>query len=233
MVALVRDQLRWILGARLLADRLEVRFCRFERAGQRLCIPLIGLMDRRGNDRTRIQIQRMLRLVAKPGAAVLHLGDPSIGISRALPIFVGELLPLTLSVQPDQIVGRRRLNPALLGEALQHLTVALATITAHDRTKRCIRLHRRRIHANAIALDQAMLGKLCQDPGEHRLMGFQRQARPSLRKPGMIRDALPARKQQKLPQAQTIGAAPFDATLTVETFKVTNQKHPKVPTRRQ
>ena len=233
MVALVRDQLGRILGARLHPNRLEILLRRFERVGQRLRVPLIGPMDRCRNDRARIQIYRMLRFVAKPGAAVLHLGDPRIGIALALPILVGKLLSLTLLVHPDQIVSRRRLDAALLGKPPQHLPVALATVAAHDRTKRSIRLHRRRIHADPVTLDQAMLGKLCQDPGEYRLMGFQRQARTGLRKPGMIRHSLPARKQQKLPKAQAVGTAPLDPALAVQAFEVTDQKHPKVPARRQ
>jgi len=82
-----------------------------------------------------------------------HLGDPRIGVRRAFPILIGKLLALARLVHPDQIVRRRRLDPAFLRQALEHLAVALATALAHDRTKRCIRCHRRGIHADPVTLD--------------------------------------------------------------------------------
>ena len=64
-------------------------------------------------------------LVGEAGAAVLQLGDPGLRIGRRGPVPIRQPLALTLAVEPDQVLGRGRRDPALLGEALQHLAVAI------------------------------------------------------------------------------------------------------------
>ena len=94
------------------------------------------------------------------------------GLAR--PIFVRELLALALTVEPDQVVDRRRLDTAFLGHPSQHLAIAFAIVTAHDRPQRRVGFHRRPVDADPLALHQTMLGDELQDEGEHLLVRFVR-----------------------------------------------------------
>src|SRR5512132_272368 len=80
------------------------------------------------------------------------------------PVRVGELLALAGAIDANKIVGRRRLDPALLGHALQHLPVGLACVPADDRPQRGIGLHRRGVDADPLAVHQTVLGDARQHP---------------------------------------------------------------------
>ena len=175
----------------------------------------------------------MLGLVGQTGAAVLQLGDLGLGIGRRGPVRVGQPLALPLAVQPDQVVGRRRRDPALLRQPLQHLPVAFAAVAAHDRAQRRIGLHRRGVDADPVALDQAVLGQPLQHPGEDRLVHLQRQPRAGLAQPGMVGHPLGRAQAQELAQRQAVGAAPLQAALAVDPLEVADQMHPEVAARRQ
>lgn len=141
----------------------------------------------------------MFGLVAEPGAIVLHLGDPGIGVTRAFLILVGEFLALTLHIQADQIVRYRRFNPTFLGKMPQHLPVTLTVVAAHDRPHAAFACIVEASTPIRHAFDQSKLGKLRQHPCEYGIVGLGRLPRMGLRKPGMIRYSLPAQKQQELP----------------------------------
>src|SRR4051812_6266828 len=66
------------------------------------------------DDRPGIQVDRVLRLVGETGAPVLELGDPGLGVGRRGPLGVRQPLAPPLPVEPDQVLGRRRRDPALL-----------------------------------------------------------------------------------------------------------------------
>ena len=102
-----------------------------------------------------------------------------------------------------------------------------------SRMKGLLAFHRRSIHPDPITLDQTMLGEPLQNPGKDLIMNLQWQARARLRQPGMIRHRRPALKQQKLSQAQAVGTPPLDPALAVDPFKIPDQQHPKIPTRRK
>jgi hypothetical protein len=163
--------------------------------------------------------------------AVLHLGDLGVGIGPAHPVRVGELLPLAGAIDANKIVGRRRLDPALLGHALQHLPVGLACVPADDRPQRGIGLHRRGVDADPLAVHQTVLGDARQHPAEHLLVDLLRQAAPRLRQPGMVRNPLGRPQTQKLPERQRVGAAPLDPPLGVDPLEVADHVHPEVPAR--
>src|SRR5215831_9336376 len=76
--------------------------------------------------------------------------SPSEG---ALPFFVRHPL-LASSVQPRQLLPRRRLQPRGLRQTPQELLVALPRLPPHNRTHRRVGLQRRRIDANPLAPQQ-------------------------------------------------------------------------------
>jgi hypothetical protein len=150
------------------------------------------------DDRPRVEVDRVLRLVGKMGAAVLQLGDPRLRVARRSPLGVGQPLALPLAVEPDQVLGRGRRDPALLREALQHLAVALAAVAAHDRPQGGVGLHGRGVDADPVALDQAVLGQALQHPGEDRLVHLQRQTRARPAQPGVVGHRLSGAEPQEL-----------------------------------
>ena len=106
------------------------------------------------------------------GRAVLHPGDPGLGVAPGNPILVRQLLALALAVQMRQILGCRRLGAALPGQALQHLPVALTRVAPHDVPQRRVGLHGRSIHPDAVACHQTRLGDQRQNPVEYRHVHF-------------------------------------------------------------
>ena len=161
--------------------------------------------------------------------AVLHLGDLRLRIALAHPVRVGQLLALTGAIDANEIVGRRRLDPALLGHSLQHLPIGLACLPADDRPEGGIGLHRRGVDADPLALHQTVLGDARQHPAEHSLMNFVRQSASRLRQPGVIRHPLRRPQTQKLPQRQRVRATPLDPAFGVDPLEVADHVHPEVP----
>ena len=141
-------------------------------------------------------------------------------------------LPLRCAVQANEIVGRRRLDPAFLGHPLQHLPIGLACLPAHDRPERGVGLHRRGVHADPLALYQTVLGDQRQHPAEHLLVDLMRQPAPRLRQPGVVRHPVGRLQAQKLPQRQRVRAAPLDPALGVDPLEIADHVHPEVPARR-
>ena len=140
---------------------------------------------------------------------VLHLGDPGVRVGRAFPVGVRQRLALALAVEARQVLGARRLDPALLRHPRQHRAVALACVAANDRAQRRVGFHRRAVDADPLALHQAALGHELQHPAEHLLVRLVRQTRARARKPRMIGNLLDVRQPQEL--AQRI-ASPRTAT---------------------
>ena len=78
---------------RLMSDQLRDRFAR-------LCqslvngsgVALIGPLQRQRQHGAAGQVHSMFSLVSHVGAAILHLGDPGVGIIRVFPFLIGTLL---------------------------------------------------------------------------------------------------------------------------------------------
>ena len=116
MVAFVGDELGRVLRRRGSIDGGEVGFGGRQRARQGRGIALVGRMDLGGDDGAASQVDRVLGLVGQPGTAILQLGDLGLGVARRGPVRVGQPLALAPAIQPDQVVGRRRLDTALLAK---------------------------------------------------------------------------------------------------------------------
>ena len=98
--------------------------------------------------------------------------------------------PLRFRSNSDELSRRGRGDPAFLGQALEHLAVALAGVAPDDRPHGGVGLHGGSIDADPLALDQAVLGEALQHPGEDRFVHLERQPRASPAQPGMIRHGL-------------------------------------------
>ena len=99
--------------------------------------------------------------------------------------------------------------------------------------KGLLAFHRRGIHPDPPALDQTLLGQTLQHPGEDLVMHLQGQTRAGPRQPGVIRHALPARRQQELAQAQAVRTTPLDPALAVDPLEGADQEHAEIAPGRQ
>ena len=177
MIAFVGHTFGWVLSRRRRVNAGKVLLGRRQRLGKRRRVALVGGVQLGRHHRAGVQIHRVLRLVGQMGRAVLHLGDLGLGVAPGNPVLVRELLALALAVQTRQVLGRGRLDTALLGQALQHPPVTLARVPSHDVAQRRVGLHGRGIHPDTIALDQTCFGNQRQNPVEDRRVNFMRQAR--------------------------------------------------------
>jgi hypothetical protein len=233
VVPLVGHHLGRHLGARGRLDRGEVARGALQRARQAGGVAPVGGVHLGRDHRAGVEVHRVLGLVGQTRAAVLQLGDPRVRIGRALPLRVGQPLALAPAIQPDQVPGRRRLDAARLGHAGQHLTVALAGVAPHDRPHRRVRLHRRGVDADPLALDETTLGQPPQHPGECRVVHLERQPGAGAAQPGVVRHRLALAEAQELAQGQAVGAAPLQPALAVDALEVADQQHAEVAPRRQ
>src|SRR4051812_44081289 len=93
-------------------------------------------------------------------------------------------------------------------------------------------LHRRRVDANPLALDQTLLGDELQHPAEDRLVDLTREPPARLRQPGVIGNLLPVLQPQKIAQRHRIRTAPGDAALAADPLEITDHVHAEVTARR-
>jgi hypothetical protein len=210
------------------ADRGQVGLGRLERVGQGRGVAPVGGVDLGGDDGAGVEVDRVLGLVGEAGAAVLQLGDPGLGSLGEVQSAFDRPLAFALAVEPDQVLGRRRRDPARLGQPLEHLPVALAGVAPHDRAQGGVGLHGRGVDADPLALDQAVLGQPPQHPGEDRLVRLQRQPRAGLAQPRVVGHRLGGAEPQELAQRQAVRAAPLQAALAVDPLEVADQVHAEV-----
>ena len=170
MVSLVGDQIAGRLERRFGTEVGQVARGCVQRRRQRGRVALVGFVDRRGDHDARVEIDRVLGLAGQMHRPVLHPRDLRVGIGRARAVGVRQLLALALAIEPRQVFGRRRRDPALLGHPRQHLPVSLAAVASHDGPQRRIGLHRRAVDAQSLALHQPMLGHELQHDAERLLM---------------------------------------------------------------
>ncbi len=110
MVALVGDQFGRRRRARRCLDRVEMPRGARQRARQGGGVAAIGGVHLGRDHRAGVEVDRVLRLVRQPRAAVLQPGDARGRIGRACPLGIGELVALAGvalagAIQPDQAVG--------------------------------------------------------------------------------------------------------------------------------
>jgi len=107
MIAFVGDQLgRGFLGwCRIERGQLLRRG--LERTRQAGGVAVVGGVQFRRNDRTGVEVQRMLGLVGQTRAAILQLGNPGVRIGWTLPVGVRQFLAGAGAVQPHQIIRGR------------------------------------------------------------------------------------------------------------------------------
>ena len=190
-------------------------------------------MDRRRHHDAGVEIDRVLRFVGQMRRPVLHPGDLRLGVGRALPIRVRQRLALALAVEARQVLGARRVDPALFRHPRQHLAIALAVVAPHDRAQRGVGLHRRAVDADSLALHQAVLGDQPQHETEHFLMRLVRQTRARARQPRMIGRLVAVRQPQEIAQRERVRATPRNAALAVDPLEIADHVHAEVPPWRQ
>ena len=115
----------------------------------------------------------MFRLVRHVRAAILHLGDPRIGIMRVLPFLVRTFL-LALAVQAGQLFARRVLDPGRLRQVFEIVVIFLAVIPPHQGAQCRIGFQHGGIDGNRLAFHQPFFGQDLQHPPKNGLVGFHR-----------------------------------------------------------
>ena len=243
MIALVGDQLfdagdvhlGLIAGPllRLAPDLLRHRHARFaQRLVQRRRVALVGTLQRHRHHRTRVQIDRVFGLVRQVRPPVFHLRDPRILVRRTLPLLVRRAF-LTLAIQSRQVLTRRRFDARGFRQPPQELLVALPRVAPHNRAHGRIRLQRRRINRNPLALQQSAIGQNSQHPSKHFAMRVQINQSPRTRDRGVVRRVLVQRNAHKTPQCQRIRQPPGNAPLGPDALEIPDQQRTKVDPRRQ
>ena len=190
MVAFVRNDLRRSRAYRRTTDVGKILPGGFERLADRRRVPLVGLVDIGGDNRSGVQVHGVFGLVGEVGAAILHLGNPRVLVALRLPVLVRKLFALALAIHAGQLFTGRRLDPAVLGDALKHLLVRFSCIPAHDRTHGRVGFHGRSIDTKALPNYQAGLGQRLQHPAEYFLMDFQGQPLADSAQAGVVRNPL-------------------------------------------
>src|SRR4249919_1337298 len=114
MLTFVANENTGLLGRRSKTNLGEAAGRSLQRTGQRRRIAFVGGVDRRGDNDARVEVDDVLGFVREMRRAVLHSGDLRIGIGLARPVLIRELLALALTIEPNEVVDRRRLDAALL-----------------------------------------------------------------------------------------------------------------------
>ena len=175
----------------------------------------------------------MLGLVRQVRPPVLHLRDLRVRIRRALPVLVRALLR-PAPIQPRQRRARRRANSRRLRQTRQVLLVRLARVAPHDAPHRRVRLQRRPVHQQRLALHQAALAPDAPSTQVNTSRcvstSISRRVREIVEWSGPR--SLDAQAQEA-PHRQRVGSPPGDPALRVEPFEVPEQQQPEVPPRQQ
>ena len=191
-------------------------------------------MDRGRDDGAGIQIDRMLGLVGQPGAAVLHLGDPGLGVAWRGPVRVGQPLALPAcdpagSGRPPSVSrcrfpwpaarasrdslrrcrGGRWLRSAALASIVEASTPIRSPWISPCSARRCS------TQANTAS---------CTSSGRRERVLLSQEWSGTC-------SVVPSRRNSR--KRQAVGAAPFQAALAVDPLEVADQVHAEVAARRQ
>ena len=114
-----------------------------------------GVINLGRQDQLRVQIDDVFGLVGQMRAAVLHLGDPAVGVGFAPPLFVRDLLVLAIAIEPSHFFGRRFVALLDLARFLHQtpdiLLPVLARVAADDALHRRVGFQRRGVDAHRLA----------------------------------------------------------------------------------
>jgi hypothetical protein len=119
------------------------------------------------------------------------------------PIVVRALF-LPLAIDPRQVGTRRCLDPRGLRQLYEEVVVALSGIASHEAAQRRIRLQRRRVNANGLALHQPRIGEALQHPCEDGHVGLEIDQATCAGNRRMVRRRLRQYQAEKLAQGKRI-----------------------------
>ena len=230
VVALVADDLGHTTIRR--QHRFDLLGRRHRRLDHRRRVARVGVLDGHADDRARLQVHRVLRLVGQVGAAVLHLRDLRVRVLRVGPVVVGTLLR-PFPVEPGQLRPCRRRNAQRDGQSVQEGLVAFTGVPPDDTPHRCVRFQRRCIDPDRLALDESGVGQPLQHPRENRFVRLEVDPPPRARHRRVVRRGFVKRDVEERPQAQGIGGPPGNRPLGIEPLEVAREQHPEVSARRQ
>ena len=197
-----------------------------------------GLDDRRGvadigtlqchrDNRAGLHVDGMLGFVRQMRAAIFHLRDLRIGIVGVRPVCVRGLL-LPLPIQSRQTLARGRLDPRGLRETRQKRLVALAGVPADDAAHRRVRLERRGVNRDGLALQTAGLDESLLHPRKDGPVRLQIDQAPRARNRRMIGRRLVHGQPQKAADRQRVRRAPRNPAFRVDAFEVADQQQAEV-----
>ena len=168
VIPLVGNHLFDALGVRL--HRLHLLRRLRQRLRQRRRITFRRVLHRHRQDRSRLQIDPMLRLVGEMCPTVLHLRDLRVRVLWRHPLFIRRLPALPRTVKTRQLRPRRRRNARCLRQPTHERLVRFPRIPPLDAPHRRVRFQRCRIHADRLPLHQTRFRQPSQHPREHRHM---------------------------------------------------------------
>ena len=205
---------------------------RRERVLQARRVAAIGALQRHRDERTRLEIHGVLRLVREMRPAIFHLRDARVRIRRACPLLVRALL-LPLAIEPRQGFARRRLDPRRLRQLREERDVAFARVPSHDAAHGRICFERRRVDADGLAAQQLGLDQPRLHPREDRPMRLDVDQTTGPRDRRMVRGRVFQAQPQEGAHGQRVGGPPRNAALRIEAFKIADQQETEIPSGRQ
>ncbi len=169
-----------------LFDALTVRLNRLhllrrlrQRLRQRRRITLRRVLNRHRQERSRLQVDTVLRLVGQMRPTVLHLRDLRVRVLRRRPLFIRRLPALPRTVETRQLRPRRRRNARCLRQPPHERVVRVPRIPTLDAPHRRVRFQRRRVHPDRLPLHQTRFRQPLQHPREHRRVRLHVDQTPS------------------------------------------------------
>jgi hypothetical protein len=155
-----------------------------------------------------------------------------LGIGRRNPLFVRHLLVLPFFVEAAHLFVRRlvvRCDRSLFTHQARHeLLPVLARVAAHDALHGRVGFQERAVDADGLAGQQLLFGGDPEHKLKHLVEHFFRQTAAGVAQGFGVGRRLTQRNPQELPQAETVGAPPGDAALTIDPFEVAHQQHAEV-----
>jgi hypothetical protein len=91
------------------------------------------------------------------GYLILHLGNPTVRISAAFPVFIGHFLVLPAAIQPAQIFLGRFFDAFGFGQALQVFLPILTRVLAHNAFHRRVGLQGGGVNSHVLPAQEPFL----------------------------------------------------------------------------
>jgi hypothetical protein len=122
-------------------------------------------------------------------------------------------------IELPQLVLRRRGDPTLGRQPLEHRPPVFPGIAPHDRAHRRIGLDRRGIDTDPASLDQALASQQPKHQGQDGVVRLERQAGARPRQGAVVGHRLARPKPEEVAQRQAVGATPGNPALAVQALK--------------